>query len=717
MLYDEHPDSIYNYLTQRDNIGMSDYFGVYLDPYNQGLMAFGFFITPAGVQTDIKATKSDFDSEDGAWSAVWESKTRITEKGWIVEMKIPYSALRFPAKTTGPWGLNMFRNIRRYNSNNSWSLVDRKVSGFIHQQGELTGIKEINTPVRLSVTPYTASYYEPQGSGSKFFFKGGMDLKYGLNDAFTLDMMLIPDYGQIQSDDQELNLSPYEIYYNEKRQFFTEGTELFQRAGVFYSRRIGAQPKFSSEISLGDEESITYNPSETQLVNATKISGRTDKGLGIGVMNAMSLPSYAKVKDALTDITREVNVQPFTNYNVFVLDQSLKNNSYVSLINTNVSMWDSPFSANVTGTQFEIRDKSMKYALKGTGAFSTRQYQDNENGFIATLALEKNKGKFFWGVKQTLMSDKYNPNDLGYLQFNNHVTSEAWLFYNMIKPNKIFREWNADVWCNYNRMYVPNVFTDNQVGYDFNSRFRNNFSVNLDGKYTGPKNDYFEPRVDGRFYLRPAEWKNSVNFTTDDRKRFVIQVGNEIILQPFSEMFQQQYHTEIDLRLGQRFNLSYLLGYQYRKSEKGFTDLTNDQILFSKRDVSTLLNTLEMNFVINNKMGITMRSRHYWSAVENREHFYLQSDGNLQPAAAYFNYNLNYNAFTVDMLYRWVFMPGSELTLAWKSNAYLSESQPVFNYVQNLQNSWQNISNSFSLKMIFYIDYNNILGVKLKNRS
>src|SRR4030042_1760614 len=228
----------------------------------------------------IKATKaSDGDNEDSNWNAVWESKTRITEKGWVVEMKIPYSALRFPDKEVHTWGLNMFRNIRRYNSNNSWSLVDRNVSGFIHQEGELTGIKNIKPPVRLSLSPYLATYMETRSDKTKpdFTYKGGLYLKYGLSESFTLDMMLIPDFGQIQSDDKELNLSPYELYYDEKRQFFTEGTELFQRADIFYSRRIGGAPRFSgdAEFSMSAKEVVDYNPVETQLLNATKRSGGT----------------------------------------------------------------------------------------------------------------------------------------------------------------------------------------------------------------------------------------------------------------------------------------------------------------------------------------------------------------------------------------------------------------------------------------------------------
>jgi hypothetical protein len=709
MLYDEKPDSIFNYLTQRDNIGMSDYFGVYLDPYNQGLVSFGFFINPAGVQTDIKASKSDGDREDENWNAVWESKTRITDKGWIVEMKIPYSALRFSENSGEIWGLNMFRNIRRYNSNNSWSFVDRKVSGFIHQQGELVGIKGIKPPVRLSFSPYLATYFEPQNTQSKVLYKGGLDMKYGISDAFTLDMMLIPDFGQIQSDDQELNLSPYEIYYNEKRQFFTEGTELFQRGGVFYSRRIGSRPKFADNIQKGDEEQVAYSPSETQLINATKVSGRTNKGLGIGVLNAMSLESTARLKDNLTGIEREVQVQPFTNYNVMVVDQSLNNNSFVSLINTNVSMADNPFYANVTATQFEFRDKTKTYALKGTGAFSSRGSQKIDNGFHANVSLEKNKGKFFWGIEQTILSDKYNPNDLGYIQHNNHLTTEGWLFYQMIEPKGVFREWNADIWFNYNRMYAPAVFFGNQAGFDYNARFKNNWFLALEGNVFGRKYDYFEPRVAGRFYNTPLMLETEINLSTDGRKTLSFDFNYEFQYQPETGMNYNQYATGMDWRIGQRLNIEYLIGYQSRGNEYGFSLLDDDNIIFARRNVSTVLNTLEATYVINNKMGISLRTRHYWSAVANNAYLNLGDDGLLteisQPA---YKSDQNYNAFTIDMIYRWIFMPGSELSVAWKTNAYTNIDIPEYNYFKNLRNSWENQSNSLSVKILYYLDYNQL---------
>ena len=712
MLYDSAPDSIFNYLTQRDNIGMSDYFGVYIDPYNQGQLAYGFFITPAGVQVDIKAVKSDGDNEDANWNAVWESKTRITDKGWVVEMRIPFSALRFSEKTGKTWGMNMFRNIRRYNSNNSWNMVDRNVSGFIHQQGQLTGIKDIKPPVRLSFSPYLATYLESKsGSTSDFLYKGGLDLKYGINESFTLDMMLIPDFGQIQSDDKKLNLSPYELYYSEKRQFFTEGTELFQRGNIFYSRRIGAGPKFSAYNSVGNNEIIDYNPNETQLVNATKVSGRTNDGWGLGMLNAMSLPSYAILKDTLTGNKRNVLVQPFTNYNVTVIDKSLKNNSYISLINSNVSMFGNPFRANVTATEFQLRDKSKTYALIGKGGISSRGDSIYETGYYTYLGLQKNKGKLQYGISQNLYSDKYNPNDMGYLQRNNQLLTESYIYYQVVEPFWIIREFNGYVFWDYLRTYNPNTIYGNQTGYNANVIFKNNYNINVNGGYSTDLYDYYETRVMGRFYTNPQNYWYNFNLNTDNRKNLNFYFHYGHTKHPSTDQVANYGDLQGSLRLGQRFQIDYALSFNNTINGVGFVDKnsTNDSIIFAKRNVNILENILSTSYVLNNKTSISLRVRHNWAGDRNKIYYLLQHDGSLQDYPTYNkNMDQNYNAFTVDMIFRWNFAPGSELVMAWKNAAYAIQDVVVDSYWNNLRDTWLNQSNSLSIKVLYYIDYNNL---------
>lgn len=711
MLYDSAPDSIFNLLTERDNIGMADYFGVYIDPYNQGQLAYGFFINAAGVQTDIKAVKSDGDYEDGNWNAVWQSKTRITDKGWVVELRIPYSALRFSEKSGSTWGLNMFRNIRRYNSNNSWNFIDRNVSGFIHQEGQLTGIKDIKPPVRLSLSPYSSTYFETKkGASPTFLYKGGMDLKYGLSESFTLDMMLIPDFGQIQSDDKKLNLSPYELYYDEKRQFFTEGTEMFQRGNIFYSRRIGASPKFSASDATRTNEVVDKNPSETQLVNATKISGRTQDGWGVGVLNAMSLPSYANLRDTLSGATRRTRVQPFTNYNVSVVDKSLANNSYISLINTNMAMADNPFRANVTATEFQIRNKAKTFAVKGKAGLSARGSGNYETGYTTYLSIEKNQGKLQYGVSQNVLSDKYNPNDMGYLQLNNQLLTESFVFYHIVEPKGIYREWWANIWWDYIRMYKPSVFSENQVGFNASVLFKNNYNAYINGGYASNKYDYYEPRVEGRYFYNSGYGFYNININTDSRKKVNLYLhyggSNHFSTAKFSEWGD----ASINFRIGQRLQLNYSLSFNNAINDYGFIDKNDDAgiIYFARRDVMTFVNIFSSSYAFNNKASIRLRVRHYWSGAKNKSFFILQNDGLLVSDPEYTHNNENFNAFNVDMTFRWIFAPGSELTCTWKNAAYADQTDFENNYMRNLSNTWMNQSNSISLKVLYYIDFNTL---------
>ncbi|MDP4238504.1 MAG: DUF5916 domain-containing protein [Bacteroidota bacterium] len=712
MLHDK-PDSIFNFLTARDNTGMSDYFGLYIDPYNQGQLAYGFFLTPAGVQMDLKAIKGDDDVEDPNWNAVWESKARITDKGWSLEMRIPFSELRFSEKAANAWGVNIFRNLRRYNSNNSWNFLDRNVSGFIHQEGQLTGIKDIKPSVRLSLTPYLATYFQPKNAttSSSFLYKGGMDLKYGINDAFTLDMMLVPDFGQIQSDDKKLNLTPYELYYSEKRQFFNEGTELFQRANIFYSRRIGASPLFTADNALVPNEIIKYNPSETQLVNATKISGRTASGWGIGVLNALSLASDAILKDTLSGNTRKVEVQPLTNYNVMVVDKSLKNNSYISLINTNVYMYNNPFRANVTATEFQFRDKSKTYALKGKGAISMRGDSTLDTGYYGFLQLLKNKGKLQYGVSQNLYSDKYNPNDLGYLQRNNQLTTESYIYYQKVEPFWIIREYNGNIWWDYIRMYNPSTIFGNQAGYNANVTLKNNYALNINGVLSTKLHDHYEPRVPGKYFISPGFNVYNINLNTDNRKALSFYFHYGHTNYPGTDELGDFGDAQSTLRVGQRFEFDYSFSFNNTTNGKGFVDKNsaNDSIIFAKRNVHSLENIFTTSYILSNKASLSFRLRHYWSGAMNKAYYLLQPNGSLVDNSSYTqNKDQNYNAFSVDMIFTWNFAPGSELDCAWKNTSLSDQSSYVNNYWLNLHDSWLNQLNSLSVKILYYIDFNKL---------
>ncbi len=364
-MYDEKPDSIARELTTRDRIANSDFLGIIFDTYYDKINALGFYVTTAGTQFDAKYSGSG--NEDENWNAVWESATKIDKTGWTAEYKIPYSAIRFGNNPKQTWGFNVTRRRQRINQQLFWSPVDPKVSGFVNQEGVINGIENIKAPVRLSFSPYVSSYvnnYPQPGKNLSNSFNGGMDVKYGINQSFTLDMTLVPDFGQVQSDNQVLNLSPFELRFNENRAFFTEGTELFGKGDLFYSRRIGSYPTYKKDIGdLPSNETVTTNPSESKLINATKISGRTSSGLGIGVFNGVTNRANAIIRDDLGN-TRIFETQPTTNYNIIVVDQSLKNNSSATIINTNVLRQGSAYDANVSAFLFSLNNKGNKYEFK-----------------------------------------------------------------------------------------------------------------------------------------------------------------------------------------------------------------------------------------------------------------------------------------------------------------------------------------------------------------
>lgn len=416
-MYDTEPNKILKELSLRDRIGNADNFSVFFDTYKSGLNGFLFTVTASGVQREAIVSNN---SEDSNWNAVWESAVNIDEFGWTIEIKIPYSSLRFPASEVQDWHIQFGREIRRLREYSYWSPIDPLIDGWVQQAGVVTSIENVKSPVRLSLTPYLSGYvnttYNPNSNTQKLqsgtAYSAGLDLKYGINDAFTLDMTLIPDFGQVISDKQVLNLSPFEVFFDENRQFFTEGTELFNKGNLFYSRRIGGSPLNYDNINnfISQGESIQNNPEITQLFNATKISGRTKGGTGLGVFNAIVGEEFATVRRS-DGTERSVKTNSTTNYNAFVIDQNLKNNSFISLINTNVLREGSDYDANVTGTFFNFKTKDQRFFISGSGVLSQKMYQDSTDlGHSYDVAMGKISGNYTYEAGHSVESENYDPN-------------------------------------------------------------------------------------------------------------------------------------------------------------------------------------------------------------------------------------------------------------------------------------------------------------------
>ncbi|MEO1436134.1 MAG: DUF5916 domain-containing protein [Bacteroidota bacterium] len=725
--YDVSRDSVSKALSERDNIGATDFFMLVIDAFQGGLDGFEFLVTASGVQFDAKATTN---GEDTNWDAVWLSAVEITDEGWFLEYKIPFSALRFPESEVQSWGINFLRSTFRNGERVWWSELKPEVDGFLNQAGVLEGLKDIKPPVRLSFTPfvsYNMSHYPYDQEGVRNFttqFNAGMDLKYGITDAFTLDMTLVPDFGQVQSDNQVLNLSPFEVFFQERRQFFTEGTELFNKADIFYSRRIGGRPTqfWNVEDQLQEGERIISNPTETRLLNSSKVSGRTNSGLGVGVLNSVTAAMNAEIENEETGEIRTFQTEPFTNYNVLVFDQNLPNNSYVSLVNT--SVWRSgsstvDYDANVTGTEFLFRNKKNTYVIEGQGALSQKYFSDQTDlGYKAAFGIRKTNGKFLIGLDHETINKEYDQNDLGFLRQNNYHSTTLRLNYRRVEPfGKRFLQQFNGVRLEYERLYSPSRFQNlGIVAFTWN-QFKNFWSGEV-WTYIEPIKtyDFWEPREEGRFYEWPTNYNFGMNFGTDNRKKIRTFFNANTNFYP-SDPKRKELNVDVNpsFQVSERFSFRLSTGMYYSFGDIGFaTKLNDDQdIIFGRRDRRTVSNTFSGVYNLSPNMWITLRVRHYWSQAEYSEFFLLNEDGTLadhtytgldSEGAA--QHDQNFNAFNVDMVYRWRFAPGSEISVVWKD--------AITEFNQNVQNGYfnnfgetlgRNQNNLLSIKVLYFLDY------------
>lgn len=731
-------DSIARELAGRDGFGTNDYVGLIVDTYNDKLNGFEYFVTPLNEQWDSKMNEAitNGQMEDFSWNAVWESQAVIHEDGWSFEMFIPYSAIRFSARPVQDWGINITRRRRKTEQQYTWNPIDVKVKGFMSQEGKWTGLANIKPPVRLQLSPYFsvyANHYPYHQAGVKDWtsqVNGGLDLKYGLNQALTLDVTLVPDFGQVQSDNQVLNLTPFEVKYNENRPFFTEGTELFTKGNLFYSRRIGGSPLHQGDISdqLGPNEQVIKNPLETRLINASKISGRSRSGLGIGVFNAVTRKMEATVENTVTGEHRKVQTSPLTNYNIVVLDQTLKNNSSVSFINTNVWRNGRDYDANVSAGLFSFNDKTNRYGVNGKVAVSQLIHPGQTiAGYSHELGFGKT-GRWSFRINEELVDRKYDINDMGILFNNNYLDHYLWTSYRWVKPTN----WYNRIQVNYN-LYYSRLFSrvDNQkldtrfqtvnTNVNANMQLKNLWFVGMFVGYVPSGNDFYEPRVTGYSFRTPTRFQFNPWFETNGAKKYSANFNYFVGLRQWNLFSSPNQEFELGhrYRFSDHLSVAHSISYNPVRNDAGFYSTYYENgpggtpelkdIIFSRRDRTTIENILSVKYSFSNRSGVTIRLRHYWSQVEVKQLYDLLESGELRPSnhtAQVAISNKNFNIFNVDAVYTLQFAPGSFLNLVWKDQSASFDDRVERPYFSNLGKTVSGPqNNNLSLKIIYFLDY------------
>jgi len=610
--FDPHPDSIQAPVGRRDMTGVSsDWVHVMLDSYHDRRTAFRFSVNAAGVQKD--AFHSSDTSEDIGWDAVWESAVRIDSAGWVAEYRIPLSQLRFASggdAGEGRWGLQVSREIARHSEVADWSPERPDVRGFVSQFGELSGIAGVRSARRLEVLPYTSARLTraPDRPGDPFYATnqavGGMgaDVKYGVTSNLTLTATINPDFGQVEADPSQVNLSAFETFFSERRPFFTEGSDIFRinanfpywvRGGgfgndqPFYSRRLGRPPQASDPDATWADR-----PDATTILGAAKLSGKTAGGWSIGVMNALTARERTAYVDAGGE-HRTAVVEPLTNYFVgrtikdFRGGQSAvgaivtatvrdldEGDARLSLLTRRAVVAGVDGRHRFGGGHYELRGAVLRSTVRGsTDAISriqlgaghyfqrpgsTVEYDAERtslSGWLADVKVEKTGGGHMrGGLYAHARSPGLEMNDLGYQRSTDWFLQGAWVGYNHFEPQGAFRRWEANINA-WNGMNFGGQHLSTGINVNGSWALKNNW-----GGWWGSDTELPALRADilrgGPAFTGPAYSHYNAGVETDGRKR----VSGDLWVEGYNEWStvgkSWSVGTDVTLRAGSRLRLS-----------------------------------------------------------------------------------------------------------------------------------------------------------------
>ncbi len=502
--HDNEPEKIRNVLGRRDE-NNGDMAGVALDSYYDRQTAFEFNVTAAGQKVDLMHLGEygwDFN-----WDAVWDGKSTIGDSAWYAEMRIPFSQLRYANTKEHIWGMHIWRWIDRFKEETQWKLIPVDAPAMVYIFGELHGIEDIPHKRNFELLPYAKSKFMPvsqaaSAAGEKKFFTGaGLDGKIGVSSNFTLDYTLNPDFGQVEADPSVLNLTSYEVFYDEKRPFFLEGNNILDYGSggdlLFYSRRIGAAPGYYPGIE--DYETLLM-PDQSSIINALKLTGKNKSGLSLGVINSMTAKENAHI--LYNNEKRKEAVEPFTNYFIGRIKQDFNNgktvfggmgtSTYRSIKDAHLEYL--PQNSTVGGLDFQHNWLNRKYFIDAKSFFSRvsgsseaitllqrnsrhlfqRKDADHLNfnpdlttleGWGGEIRGGKRSGKFRLTGSVDWRSPGVELNDVGYLRQADYVNQEANLLYWVNKPKGILNSYYFDLQQNHYRSFGGEKLGDALLGH------------------------------------------------------------------------------------------------------------------------------------------------------------------------------------------------------------------------------------------------------------
>jgi hypothetical protein len=714
--FDPHPDSIISLLSRRDEETASDHITVMLDPYHDRRTGYEFAVNPAGVKTDYAIYKDG--DEDVAWDAVWDAATRIDSLGWTAEYRIPLSQLHYSSKAGGTFGLLIWRVIQRHTATVTWPLYRVSRSGLPSQFGTLTGLDGLGSPGRAEITPYVVTK-NVQDPGTVDFGREqqvsvGGDLKYRLASNLLLNATVNPDFGQVEADPSELNLTAFETFFDERRPFFVEGKGLFTFTvncvvvvdcstgeGLFYSRRIGRSPQLAGVY--GDDASAT----STKIVGAGKVTGRLPGGFSLGAL------------DAVTDHVAGpagTTLEPATNYGVIRGNQDFHGGAgSVGFIVTGVNrsldaasasyLHRSAYSGGVDARwrfreRFELsgsldlsrvagdptaialtqRDPVHLYQ-RPDGPLTFDSSRTSLRGSNQEIRFAKVGGKrLHFETAYQRRTPGFEINDIGFLRQADQQAWTSWANLTFNQPNRVFQQlrWNFNNWEYWSAAGLP---TERAFNTNVHTQFTNRWWLHLGGTIGQLGATYCDRCARGGPAVRQDPYVSPwINIEGDDRRPLVPSVSVNYTRGDQGRSETIDVSPTLDLKVSSRFTASLSAEYNHNRNDVQYFGTFTDaggglHYTFAHLEQKTLSLTWRLGYTFTPTTSLQVYASPFVSKGTYSDVRELAEPRASSYSARYASYSdsavaaaptgFNFQQFRSNVVFRWEYRPGSTLFLVW----------------------------------------------------
>jgi hypothetical protein len=666
--YDTEPEKISRRISRRDNFD-GDMVEINIDSYYDQQTAFSFTAMASGAKGD-EAVTQDGNNWDSSWNPIWYLKTSIDDKGWCAEMKIPFSQLRFGKKADHVWGIQLMRHIFRLEERSRWQFIPKGSPGLVHLFGELHGISNIKPNKQIELMPYAVARTErfekvegnPFLDGKKSSLSAGLDGKAAITNDLTLDFTINPDFGQVEADPSEVNLTAFETYFSERRPFFVEGKNIYQfqpsnsivihnmgADNLFYSRRIGRYPHNTPELLEGEYADV---PEATTILGAMKLSGKTKKGLSIGVLESVTANENALIDRA--GVRSKESVEPLTNYFVGRLQQDFNKGEtvlggIVTAVNrdiTNPALNYLPQAAYTGGINFNHNWKERTWYITGNAEFShlegsmesmlnaqqssARYYQRPDatylsvdstkrslSGYGGTVKLGRlSKKRLQFETSFTVRSPGLEFNDIGYMRYSDVIHHGSWVAYYLREPFSIFNNFylNTNYWMYWN---FSGKRQSTFANTNFNAQFKNRWRMNGNFTFVG-ENISTNLLRGGPSFVMPGGQEMNLNFSTDQSKKFSFNAGNGQGFGDNDSYREQEFWLGMNIRPMNALSISFSPGYNISRQELQYVSTMqvnqDTKYIFASLNQKTASFTFRLNYTFSPELSLEYYGQPFISA-------------------------------------------------------------------------------------------------------